>query len=519
MLRNTLNTFITATLIMLLGVSSSASAQEEDEAPLRQMHLMVPAGDLMSNTSVTFGDQTLEDKWALVYVPLAPSAPEITLSEGDESGDWIIEVTTSRVYTYAVTSTANGLDTYSLAAVYNEPDSKNIASSPTVTPNTPISLDLGATAAISRNGKVITVPYDKDGGEGEGSVNGIKALDTVVIGGTTYPVTSVSNKADELSKITLGGDDPAPSIALGTRIAERGKFEVTVSGVALAEEDEGAGTADFTITATSSEDHKATQPLSFAVLVPVEPSFEKYVRNVTTPVEIEAGEGETTDHEDSTFYSQGVSAEEGNVLEYLIVLNAGNQGEHTKIILNEALSPFVEYLSGSAKVLGVEIADNEDGTSPILKPGGWTVKHYTNNSLILPPDGSATITYQVTVMGGDEIPTAKILSSSVAVGSPVTYSGCLVYEDNPEGCKPDGFKWGKFLKRNKAFPYKKLDHTACWRDITEEDGEWEVGANGVPPQDSLQDDIRIAAARDLSPNDAFLASILPQPIGYCGIGS
>ena len=41
MKRNTLNTFITATLIMLLGVSSSAQA-------------IVPMGNLMGSTSVTF---------------------------------------------------------------------------------------------------------------------------------------------------------------------------------------------------------------------------------------------------------------------------------------------------------------------------------------------------------------------------------------------------------------------------------------------------------------------------------
>ena len=49
MKRNTLNTFISVSLIMLLGVSSSASAQT-----------IVPAGDLMGKTSVTFSGKDPE---------------------------------------------------------------------------------------------------------------------------------------------------------------------------------------------------------------------------------------------------------------------------------------------------------------------------------------------------------------------------------------------------------------------------------------------------------------------------
>ena len=74
MLRNTLNTFITATLIMLLGVSSSASAQT-----------IVPAGNLMGTTSVTWGAGTAEETASEIQHSiqsiLVPAAP--TLSEPD----------------------------------------------------------------------------------------------------------------------------------------------------------------------------------------------------------------------------------------------------------------------------------------------------------------------------------------------------------------------------------------------------------------------------------------------------
>ena len=412
MKRNTLNTFISATLIMLLGVSSSAQA-------------IVPMGDLIGTTSVTFADQTLEDKSAPVYVSLKPSAPKITLTKESESGDWIPNVTETRVYTYAVTSTANGPDTYELAAVYNEQDSENIVSSPTVTPKTPVSLDLGATAAISSNGNVITVPYDKDGGVG--SVNGIEVGDTVVIGDgdTEYTVGEVSNTED-LSTIMLQGDGP-DSLALGDPIAERGEFEVTISNVALA--GDGAGRADFTITATSSVDEKATESLSFAALAPVESSFEKYVRNTSddgqcpdqvadcgqlrnqgyaekfknnwyfrTKVASE-GDSNVVEHNPEAL----IKVESGEVLEYLIVLNAGNTKEEFNIRLSETLSPFTEYEEESAKYnrnqvqMPIDTVSMDDSTNTIMFTLCPTGSQYCK----LKVNGKGQVTYQVRVLGGD----------------------------------------------------------------------------------------------------------------------
>ena len=78
----------------------------------------------------------------------------------------------------------------------------------------------------------------------------------------------------------------------------------------------------------------------------------------------------------------------------------------SNISLLETLSPFVTYVAESAQLTGgglVEvgaIADNEDGTSPVLG-GDWTVGDGLEGMLFtFPKNTSAQLTYKVKVMGG-----------------------------------------------------------------------------------------------------------------------
>ena len=89
MLRNTLNTFITATFIMLLGVSSTAQA-------------IVPMGDLMGSTSVTFTGQAEATTYpSAIRVDLVPA--ESTIREHGGLGDREVEGNKVTV-TYTITS-------------------------------------------------------------------------------------------------------------------------------------------------------------------------------------------------------------------------------------------------------------------------------------------------------------------------------------------------------------------------------------------------------------------------------
>jgi len=466
MKRNTLNTFITATLIMLLGVSSSAQA-------------IVPAGDLMGKTSVTFFGKDAEVRDIAVSVPLIPSAPEITRIEGDESGDWIIKVTKRREITYAVTATANGPDTYTLTAEYDEATSEDVGP-PTlsISPDNP-PLELGATAAIRIVGRTITVPYDKEGGLD--SVNGISEGETVVIGGTSYPVASVRNipnSEDPTATILLGGADSAPDISLGTPITERRTFIVTVSDVELAGEDEG--TAGIKITATRKTDVliKSEHSFEFVVLAPVEPSFEKYVRNVTTPEEIAIEDDDIRGHENNNFYRYGVSADEGNVLEYLIVLNAGNQGPQTDIVLNETLSPFVEYVQGSSRIDGGGDFEGEAFWWP--EPSVALQNRNFTNQIGLPPlniakNTSAHITYQVKVIGGD----GDDDGGDGGDGQWATNDTDCSYNEDTGLWKPDSGNNAtkcKGVKWNAANGIDVANNPVCW-DRKSYDGWQEDGVN------------------------------------------
>ena len=183
------------------------------------------------------------------------------------------------------------------------------------------------------------------------------------------------------------------------------KSIVTISNVALAGEDEGKARIKITATRLTDVLIKSEHSFDFVVLAPVEPSFDKYVRNVTTPVVIAIEEqDDIRRHENNNFYRYGVSADEGNVLEYLIVLNAGNQGPQTDIVLNETLSHFVEYVSGSATLFypngaeeGVPLGSVE-GCGLIERQWGCD---FNEALLNITKNTSAHITYRVKVIGED----------------------------------------------------------------------------------------------------------------------
>jgi len=415
MLRNTLNTFITATLIMLLGVSSSASAQT-----------IVPMGDLMGSTSVTWGnDNEKRTKSSALRVDLVPAEPrikQVTTDAPDDEQQPGKPVTV----TYTITSTANGPDDYALAADYD--DGAAAAANLEGPPTTKVldagdvetaSMNLGVTAAIDFDieTRTITVPYDKIGGAG--SVNGIKAGDTVVIGDgdTAYTVADggVSNPGGEVpSTIRLKAGGDAPSIALGDRIAERNTFKVVVSGVALADP-AASGAVSLAVTATSADlTQIGSAPLAFAVTAnPIERSFERYVRNLheaRNPGVIDgAGDDLQIQHEGNWYFKEDVSAEEDDEVEILIVMNAGNLADQTGIILQDTLSPFVEYIDGSTLFFA---NGGEEGASMVRLPPHrfkykWILElngkaEATARTFDLAKNTSAYLTYKVKVIGGEE---------------------------------------------------------------------------------------------------------------------
>ena len=450
MLRNTLNTFMTATFIMLLGVSSSASAQT-----------IVPMGDLMGSTSVTWGNDNQETtKSSALRVDLVPAEPRIKQVETDAPGNEQLPGKPVTV-TYTITSEANGPDDYALAADYD--DGAAAAANLEGPPTTKVldagdvetaSMNLGVTAAIDFDieTRTITVPYDKNGGAG--SVNGIKAGDTVVIGDgdTAYTVADggVSNPGGEVpSTIRLKAGGDAPSIALGDRIAERNTFKVVVSGVALADP-AASGAVALAVTATSADlTQIGSAPLAFAVTAnPIERSFERYVRNLNearNPGVIDgAGDDLQFQYEGNWYFKEDVSAEEDDEVEILIVMNAGNLEDQTGITLEDTLSPFVEYIDGSTLFFangGEEGASMVRVYNPRILPFDRTFDLAKNTS--------AYLTYKVKVIGeglGDAEVSKSELGTPWGDGSAMLESDTPCWcdgEDDPVGyCTAEGWAAG-----------------------------------------------------------------------------
>ncbi|MEO2122298.1 MAG: hypothetical protein ABGY10_03135, partial [bacterium] len=226
MLRNTLNTFITATLIMLLGVSSSAQA-------------MVPAGSRITSTStLEFNDDAAPlTATVSVTVGLQRSKPLIALKAGTDkqpnpsSAKWINETTESLTYTYTITTEANGPAEYTVNAEAAAEAVENLNKEPRVMLNgnkKSITITLGATAVLEVADGAITVPSDgkANNAEHKGKVNGIQKDDKVLIKGHVYTVLVVEDLGhDDGARITLT-EPPPDDLVRGDPIAEQQEFTV-----------------------------------------------------------------------------------------------------------------------------------------------------------------------------------------------------------------------------------------------------------------------------------------------------
>ncbi len=387
MLRNTLNTFITATFIMLLGVSSSAQA-------------IVPANSkITSSSSLTV--EGLEPLTATVSVTvnLQRSQPVIALKAGTEiqpnpsPNRWISGTTKSLTYTYTITTTANGLATYSVNAKVAQ-EGLSEAPSTEVDGDT---ISLGATAAISNQGLVVTVPYD---GAADNKINGISQNDTVVIDGRPYNVDSLTDSA-EVSILKLN-EDPG-ELLLGTLIAEQVEFTVTLSDIVLADNaPQGQTNPKLTVTATQPGVAVAQAPdQSFLVIELRAADMQMYVRNLSE----EPGRNPASDADNSETYPQDsdnhyfetdlVNTNPGDTLEYLVMIRAGNDGPLTAEPYQRPNTTYgLVYVAGTTALNTASLADD-------AITAGVTLKHEGADEDTIATDQTAYVTYQVTVIGGD----------------------------------------------------------------------------------------------------------------------
>lgn len=264
-------------------------------------------------------------------------------------------------YSYDVTNTSNGINTYNISAGVTESNITGSTAVPSVS-----SVTLGATTVttgttITAAGTtVITVPRDS---LADSSVNGIAAGDTIVIGGAVYTVASVSDQQAPVAPsmlvtttITVNGNGTLQAVTAGTLIAERQTITLAVTPGSLT-----SSSTDGTVNGTLTVDDGTTTPATDGTVTTVTSiglTVTKYVRNVTAPV-VGSGTAVTVGADD--YYPSGVTANPGEVLEYLIVASkSASASNATAIKVSDPIPPFTTYEAGTMKIGGVAVLDGDN---------------------------------------------------------------------------------------------------------------------------------------------------------------
>jgi hypothetical protein len=471
MLRNTLNTFITATLIMLLGVSSSAKA-------------IVPMGDLMGTTSVTFGEGIAAVTYSsALKIDFVPKAPVLSSIERQTLGD-----AKSATATFSITSRANGPADYTLAS---EVALTNLDGVTGVTFDPASIENLGATAVVKVNAGLLVVP--SDGVAGDAEVNGIEATDKVMIDGVEYTVEAVEDDG-VTATITLQGGLGAASPSMGTPIWEKREVEVTLTDIGDVEKE---GPSNVTVTVTASYDDLSNDTAFIASrTVEVLPWARTYVRNTTdekkNPEDNVAADlpEENAFEVDGTWYfsslagadpeeglAEGyneaaqVKAAAGDTLEYVIVVSAGNTLDEQAFSIEETFPPFAieggepQFIRKSLLHNASRQDFNSDGESAT-----W------NGTVAI--NQSARFVYTLQLGEAEEVESEDlggVEGTSIEQGA--TGGGESINDRFPPGTP-----WRAGVGRDAESP-EALTLTACWchgeddpEDYCREAG-WAVGAN------------------------------------------
>ena len=486
MLRNTLNTFISATLIMLLGVSSSAQA-------------MVPANSRITSTS-TLTVEGLEPLTATVTVTvgLQRSKPLIVLKAGTEEepnpslNKWIAgkrggeNTTTELTYKYTITTEANGPATYTVKAEAAAEAVENLNKKPKVRLNNneeSITISLGATAVLEVVGNKITVPSDGNlkGSDRTTTVNGIKAGDTVVIEKTPYVVNVVDDSNGTTATITL---DKAPpnDLVRGDPIAEQQEFEVALSEIGLKDTDKNQVTVTVTATQPDRPDLEVIRNQDkFTVIAPRGPKMQIYVRNLSEAEganpDLASEEVKTKTYGVNTYFSTHDEPRHppGSILEYLVTVRAGNEEPLTdqryQIPEPDDLKYVLEYVAGETRLNQESIPDEG------IEEGVPLSNDADQNPNVIDTDQTAYVTYQMTVLGG--VGGDGEWATNLTGCSFNKESGLWNPEVDNDATKCKGVKWNADNgPRNPDGSGPMLEHNpVCWDTKRFGDGYQEGGNN------------------------------------------
>ncbi|MDQ6962249.1 MAG: hypothetical protein Q9M28_06915 [Mariprofundaceae bacterium] len=320
----------------------------------QQSYAAAPANSTITNTAslIYTGISTPITASVDVSVTLVAAAPTLSAP-----ADNTVAAGQPSTVSYTITATSNGPDTYNLGSGLIPTNLTAPSGTATYTPN---AVTLGATALIASatlGANTLTVPSD---GAANSSVNGIVAGDTLVIGANTYTVASVVDNATGTSTITLTSNLLA-NVSVGTLVAEQQTFSMNIASVGAVTAT-GVAANISTVTTATSVANAAQKSTDTHLTNVVEVSFEKLVRNVTTP----NGAGAVVINAQNYFATAAnISAASGDTLEYVIRVTAPAGTPIAGAVVTDAVPIFTTYVANSTRLNTITVA-GDGATSPLI---------------------------------------------------------------------------------------------------------------------------------------------------------
>ena len=326
--RTILSAFV---LIALIAFSSSSAFA------ITAANTVIRNSATVNYTDAAGDAQTPVTAFADIFVQLVPSTPTLSAPI-----DQTVASGTDAIYSYTITSNANGPDNYTRSVV-TLVESAGIGGS-TVVFSGGATLDLGASSVavaittLAGNPVDIVVPSDTTS---DSSVNGIEANDTVIIGGNSFFVNSITDNASGTSSINVTGAT-ATSVLFGDLIREQKSGFMTITPGAISD-----NSADQTITLNISVGDTAGSSVA---------AIDETVTTVTvsTLTIVKRVRNQTTNSTGSfTPTATGVPA---NVLRYQLTITS-TSGDASSVVVTDTVPDYTTLV-----VVGGNFAAVDPGT-------------------------------------------------------------------------------------------------------------------------------------------------------------
>lgn len=320
-------------------------------------------------------------------------------------------------YTFTVTSTSNGADTFALALSSVDSNTSGAPGTSFLRGTTPItSLTLGGSVTSAASGAgSISIPA--------GSETNLAINSQVIVAGNLYTISAVTPGSVATTNITTGtsvaevatvlaltpvGASPAITAGLvpaGTLVSEQVVLTQRVVASAPASTTIATHTVSFTATAGATSLTGTTVVYSSAAhgtntvttVILASTSLGKFVRNVTRPVANAGGSGGVACGS-NTFYAGGVVSKPTEQLEYCLRASvATGQPALAGARLQDEVPAYTTYVGSSTTLNGAAVADPSANTLPLSGAGILVNSPGTATAGEILPGEAAVVIFTVTV--------------------------------------------------------------------------------------------------------------------------